>query len=267
MDPLTIAMLISSGISLFGMIASANAQKKAADKQSQYLEDAANAAANTPLAKAQRKMSLDASERIEEDDYEGLNVNEKRNMMRLALEGYNASIRGAEIELRQLIGRMGFGRSGQVQEALSDLNEGSKDVAAKTATAANRLSAEIGQMEKSRDLSIIQGTPDTQAQALLQIGAAKAQHAQQIGEVAATKAAGIAGMLSGAALQDIPYGYQPWWADKPIRDLPLSRYGGVHGWNPMFGQVSQPGSMGRFSAWTGVTAPQGTPALMQQQYR
>lgn len=219
-------LMISAGISLAGMIGSAAAQRKAAEKQQKYLEDAAKAAANTPQAKAQRKLVAAAAKRIEADDYEGLNVGQKRDMMRQALEGYFASVSGVETQLRQLVGQMDFGKSAPVQEALSEMYTGAKDVAAKTATAAGKLAAELGQMEKRQDVGVVAGTPDTLAQSKMQIGQAKALAAQQIGEAGAAATAGIAGLASQTLMMQQPYGYKPWWQEKTLDDALLEQYAG-----------------------------------------
>lgn len=257
-EPLTMgaALLISSGISFVGMLFSASAQKKAAAEAAKLEAEAAKAAANTPLAKARRKQAAAAAERIEADDYEGLNVGQKKDMMRQALEGFFASTSGIETQFRQMVGQMGFGRSGQVQEALSEMQAGAKDVAAKTATAADKLSAEIGQMEKARDTNIVAGTPDTLADAKLRIGMSKAAEARAIGEASATEWAGITGLASQTMMQEIPYDYQPWWSEKPLRGIDPALYYSAMGYPHPSTQQSGGPHLGQF--WGGGGHLSGT---------
>lgn len=209
------AMIGAAVVATNGMTKAAAIQTAGLDRQAQLMAQAAKDAANTPLAKAQEKFGLEAYERLKHDKYVGLNAGQKRKMMRQALYGYDAAMRASEIDLRRRIGAMGFGRSGMVMEALSDMNEGKKDVAAKTASAGEALSAEIADREKSRDVSIATGTPDVKAAALREIAGIRGETAMAQANVAASavqaKSGVAASALYGGLTYQPPEGYQPWW--------------------------------------------------------
>ena len=220
-----VAALASAGIGYAGMTEAANKQAQAAKDAAKLQADAARAAANTPLAKARERMAIAALNRLEDDEYLGLSAAQKREVMRRALYGYDAMTRGIEMDLRRTIGMSGgFGRSGEIQEAITDMNENKKDVAAKTAPSTEALSAQIKQTRKSQDLAIGTGAPDTSAQALREIGAAQAQQAHQMGQIGAQEAAGKAALLRqgiGFAATFSPGSMPtPWYAENYGSETP-----------------------------------------------
>jgi hypothetical protein len=109
-------------------------------------------------------------------------------------------------------------------EAITDMNENKKDVAAKTAPSTEALSAQIKQTHKSQDLAIGTGGPDTSAQALREIGAAQAQQAHQLGQIGAQEAAGKAALLRqgiGFAATFSPGSMPtPWYAENYGSETP-----------------------------------------------
>ena len=183
-------------------------------------------------------MAIAALNRFEDDEYLGLSAAQKREVMRRALYGYDAMTRGIETDLRRTIGMSGgFGRSGEIQEAITDMNENKKDVAAKTASSAEALSAQIKQGKKSQDLAIGTGAPDTSAQMFRELGAAQAQQAHQLGQIGAQEAAGKAALLRqgiGFASTFSPGSMPtPWYAEnygsETPTQTPYSTYGAYSG--------------------------------------
>jgi hypothetical protein len=228
------ATLIGAGIGYAGMTEAANKQAQAAKDVAKLQADAARAAANTPLAKARERMAIAALNRFEDDEYLGLSAAQKREVMRRALYGYDAMTRGIETDLRRTIGMSGgFGRSGEIQEAVADMNENKKDVAAKTASSAEALSAQIKQGKKSQDLAIGTGAPDTSAQMFRELGAAQAQQAHQLGQIGAQEAAGKAALLRqgiGFAATFSPGSMPtPWYAENYGSETPTQTAGQTYG--------------------------------------
>jgi len=208
-------MLIAAGISYAGMTAAANRQAEAAKKAAAAQRRAARAAANTPMARMRREMALAAGKRLDDDNYVGLSAAQKREVMRSALTGYDAMTRGVEVSMRRHIGAAGFGSSGAITEALSDIQSNKTDVAAKTASSAEQIDAQKEYQAKSTDRNIVAGTPDTQAASLMQIGAAKANEAVQMGNIGATEVAGKSALaaqtLTGLATYSPSVYTTPWY--------------------------------------------------------
>ena len=209
------AMIAGALITTAGINRAASIQAQSTANAAKWGRKMAEAAADTPLAKAQQRFGLEAFERLEHDKYIGLTAGQKRKMMRQALYGYDAAMRASELDLRRRISRMGFGSSGMVMEALSDMTEGKKDVASKTAAAAEAHSAAEIARKRSEDISIATGTPDAQAAALRQQGQIMSNAAMQQGNIAAAatqaKSQITGSTLYGVATYSPPAGYQPWY--------------------------------------------------------
>ena len=230
-EPMTVAaivgttgMLIAGAMTSSGMTRAAQTQAQAAKDVAAMQIAAAKAAANTPLAKARERMVMEALNRFEDDDYLGISAAQKRDIMRRALFGYDALTRGTEITLRRHIGQVGFGRSGMEQEAIADIQEGKKDVSAKTSVSAEQLSEQSKQIKKAADKALITGAPDPTAAMYQQIGEAGAQQAHQQGQIAsqmiAGKTAGGAGLGHGLSTWSPSQYYQPWYTQLGSGDKP-----------------------------------------------